>query len=145
MKDKSVFYEKIDSSFKKEKIDVYKSAKIWFAEEFRNSNYVLKMDDKDLGELIGKGTAKISVPYGTSDRIYWLQFTVKVSCRKDKVRVQVYDIGVRTDEETEYTALEYYLTKSDDFTQTLLRTIDSQIEQIMTSGRIAIAAKSDNF
>ncbi len=145
MKEGAVFYEKIDSSLKKEKLDVYKSAKTWFAEEFKNSNYVLKMDDKELGELIAKGVSKLTVTFGGSDHIFWMEFTAKASCRKDKYRIQVYDIAIRSDDESEFTAIEAYLKNDDSFNQAVLHAADDETSHIIRSSWLAVRAKADTF
>jgi|GEM_PF-3361123 len=144
-KDGSVFYERIDSSFKKQKDDVYKSAKIWFAETFRNSNSVLKMDDKELGELVGKGTTIIEFQYGNSELKYWSRFTIKLSCRNNKFRVQIYDIGLQPGGEQEYESVELYMTRTDAITAILLRKMDEQMSSLLSSSTSAISSRKDDF
>ena len=145
MKGASVFYEFVDSSFKKEKLDVYKAAKIWFADAFKNSKSVLQVDDKDLGELLGKGTFKYTFTYGGNDRTYWCQFTAKISCRKNKYRLQIYDIGTRQEDDPDYTIIEDLVGSTDPLNQEILRRIDARITAIIKESRNAIAQQSDNF
>jgi len=145
MKDGAVFYEFVDSSLKKEKIDVYKAAKIWFADIFKNSKSVLQVDDKELGELVGKGTFKYSFIYGGVELDYWCQFTAKISCRKNKYRIQIYDIGTRPEDQSDYISIDGMNGSTDPLIQAGARKIDDRISGIILSSRQAIAQQSDNF
>lgn len=146
VKDNEVFYEYVDSSFKKDQVDVYKAAKIWFADIFKNSKSVLQVDDKDLGELVGKGTFKYSFIYGGIQLDYWCQFSAKISCRKNKYRIQIYDIGTRAEDRPgEYMSIDGMSGATDPLLEGGARKIDDQIREIIRSSRKAIAEDSDKF
>jgi len=145
MKKGSVFYEYIDSSFKKEKPDVYKAAKLWFADFFKDSKTVLQVDDKNLGELVGKGNFPFSVTYNGADMGCMCQFTVKISCRKDRYRIQIYDISTKADNEDGFTSVDGLVKTDDGFGQRVLRQVDEDISGIIQSSRRAIAEQTDTF
>lgn len=145
LKDGKIFYEVIDSSFKKLKPETYKSAKMWFADAFKDSKSVLQVDDKDLGELMGKGTFEYPVTYQGFTAEFWCQFTVKVSCRNDKYRLQIYDVMTKGKANGEYYAVETIIDSKESAPQLALREIDRQINEIIKSSKAAIEAKVDTF
>jgi uncharacterized protein with TBP-like fold DUF4468 len=145
MKEGRMFYEAIDSSFKKSKTEVYKSAKLWFTDAFKDSKSVLQMDDKDLGELIGKGTFKYPVTSQGFTAEFWCQFTAKISCRDDKYRIQIYDIMTKGKSAGDYYPAETIINSKESVPQIALREIDSRIKGILTTLQADMRAKPDTF
>lgn len=78
------------------KDELYSKARSWFATAFKKANYVLQMDDKEAGKLIGKGTAtgvlkdswNISVTAG-----FTLSYTVFVTVKDGKYRYEITDFS----------------------------------------------------
>lgn len=90
VKDGHILYEFTDS-IPLTKAQLHLKAEQFFANEFRSSKAVLQLDDKESGELIGKGiivliSKSIIGPVGNDFRV-----TIKVSSREGKYRVQFYD------------------------------------------------------
>lgn len=87
MKDGKVVYEFVDSSIISQKDLIHNRARTWVANNFRDANAVIQLDDKELGELIGKGNFSWGMlDYATC------YFTVSVSSRDNKYRFRFYDI-----------------------------------------------------
>lgn len=55
--------------------ELYIRARRWFVDEFKSAKDVLQVQDKQSGELIGKGTFPIALSYATSGYVF---FTVSV-------------------------------------------------------------------
>ncbi len=90
-------YEKIIEIPNTNKDQVYEGARQWFAKSFRDSNSVLRYQDKESGSIIGKGSAKMSCSgmacLGTPRD---LQFTVQVDAKDNRARVTFNDLVIYT-------------------------------------------------
>ena len=140
-----VFYELVDSSFKKNKTDVYNSAKLWFAEIFKDSKYVLELQDKDLGELMGKGNFPYSAVYNGVTLSSDCFFDIKVSCRENKYRLQIYNISIRLRGSESGTSIDGLNSTKEPLMQAHIRAIDNRVTEIIKSSKTAIAQKTDTF
>jgi hypothetical protein len=93
-KDGKVFYESIVDMQSKTKDQLYKAARKWFVDSFNNSKSVLRTEDKEGGELVGKGNFLISENGGFMiTNNYRFDFTIEVVCKDNKYRVRIYDIS----------------------------------------------------
>lgn len=91
-KDGKVLYQQIDSINGETKTQLYDKAKLWVVNNFKSANAVIQIDDKENGQIVGKGFENI---YGKTLGVTYVvscYFTVKIDCRDNKVRVSVYDI-----------------------------------------------------
>lgn len=90
-------YEKIVEVPNTSKDEIYEGARQWFAKSFRDSNSVLRYQDKESGSIIGKGNAKMPCSgmacLGTPRN---LQFTVKVDAKDNRARVTFDDLMIHT-------------------------------------------------
>lgn len=90
-------YEKIIEIPNTDKDQVYEGARQWFAKSFRDSNSVLRYQNKETGSIIGKGNAKMSCSgmacLGTPRD---LQFTVQVDAKDNKARITFDDLMIHT-------------------------------------------------
>ena len=142
----AVFYEAVDSNFKKDQINVYRSAKMWLADYFKDSKSVLQVDDQNLGELVGKGTFRFSVTYSGQEIPNWCRFTVKISCRNNKYRIQVYDIATRVESGApDYTSVDGLNGSNDPLAQAILHRVDDRIGILLKDAHKAIALEKDTF
>lgn len=78
------------------KSELYTKARAWFATAFKNSNYVIQMDDKEAGKIIGKGAefgnimdALNIVTLGT----FKLNYTVYITVKDGKYRYEITDFN----------------------------------------------------
>jgi hypothetical protein len=145
LRDGKIFYETIDSSYRKSKIETYKSAKIWFADIFKDSKSVLQIDDKDLGELLGKGTFQYPVSSQGVVVQFWCEFTAKLSCRENRFRLQIYDIRTKGKAADNFYPADFMAFSKESVPQIAAREIDRKINEIIASAKVAIEAKIDAF
>lgn len=75
-------------------IQLYGSAREWFAESFKSANDVLQLEDQTNGKLIGKGSMPIIIKYNSMlvsvPIILHATFTIKVAVKDS---VYKYEIG----------------------------------------------------
>jgi hypothetical protein len=79
------------------KDDLYSRAKLWFADAFKSSNYVIQLDDRENGVILGKGTLRIEEP-GSMTRptvVKTWGFTIKVQVREGRYKAELYGIDYR--------------------------------------------------
>ena len=142
-RDGKIFYEQIDSAIKKSKFDIYNAAKVWLAETFKDSKSVLQIDDKETGELLGKGLFTVNTGRSNSWIEVYCQFTVKISCREKKYRIQIYDIGSTTSPKYDYNPIDWMLKKPEN--EPFLSQVDIKVNGILASWIMSIYKKKDDF
>ena len=71
---------------------LYQSIRSWFVDNFVNSDAVLKMDDKESGRMMGKGSCSATRVNGVNSHEVTFKFTLKVDVKDNKARYKVYDI-----------------------------------------------------
>lgn len=87
-----VCYTDIISCEGKTKDILYQSIRSWFVDNFVNSDAVLKMDDKESGRMMGKGSCVATWINGVNSHEVTFKFTLKIDVKDNKVRYKVYDI-----------------------------------------------------
>jgi hypothetical protein len=84
----------LDASIKKD--DLYKNAKLFFANAFKTSKNNLSYDDREEGKLIGKGGFEIaesqSILLSTVTETRTTNFSVEIICKDGKYRYRIYNI-----------------------------------------------------
>src|ERR1700710_520458 len=91
-KDGKVIYQQIDTINGATKTQLYDKAKLWVANAFKSANAVIQIDDKENGQIVGKGNFRIDFKVFTSKWFTTCFFTVKIDTRDNKARATVYDI-----------------------------------------------------
>jgi hypothetical protein len=86
-----VFYEQVDTATGT-KAELYQKAKLWFANAFKDSKSVIQVDDKDNGQIVGKGNFDVPYKYGVNTSAQ-CNFTVKIDVKDNKYRLQIYNIN----------------------------------------------------
>lgn len=92
-KDGSPHIERIvqlDSTYTKEML--YSNAKRWFAQVFNDANHVIQVDDRQGGEIIGKGYLAISWKY-IFPETHNQKFTISINVKDGKYRYKIYDVS----------------------------------------------------
>ena len=64
---------------------IYRRARRWFVESFRTSNYVLQLQDRDSGEIVGKGISVAGIPYRRA---------ILVDCKDGRYRITVTEVTI---------------------------------------------------
>lgn len=148
VKDGKVVYEHIDSSATASKEQLYYKARLWIAEQFIDYRSAIKFDDPAQGEIVGRYTFYFD--YGSIlTQNTRCGFTIKVSCRDNKYRIQVYDIthtSTSIDNRRDL-PMEYYIKPEDTRNKNLIRMIDTSIQAFIKNLNTAMreGKAEDNF
>ncbi|GAB2528122.1 DUF4468 domain-containing protein [Rufibacter soli] len=93
-KDGVITYEGVvDMGESKSKDILYKAARQWFVETYKDANAVLQMDDKADGKLIGKGLHPYSFVNGVNISEVKLSFIVNIDVKDGKYRYKLYSFS----------------------------------------------------
>lgn len=89
-----VIFEEV-VNFQQSKEDLYTNLKLWFTENFKNANYVVQFDDKELGKLTGKGTYSHIPPvhFGSGPLKGEVSFIIDLSIKEDRYKIKVYNFN----------------------------------------------------
>jgi hypothetical protein len=140
MKDGKVVYEEIDSIPNISKVELYNKSKIWLVNTFNDAKAVLQIDDKDNGQLIGKGNFDYLYTVVLASARWVCNFTVQIDCRDNKARIKVYDISSRSAGE----ATAEYFNKH--HANKHIKAIDDGVKGLLASYKSALSKKAeDNF
>lgn len=88
----NIIHSKIFDFENQSKDKLYGKVKMYFAEIFKSSNDVIQLDDKENGIIIGKGITHFNVQNGKYTFKCKLNFTLKVSIKENKCKIEVYNI-----------------------------------------------------
>jgi len=96
-------FEQIDT-VNASKSELYKRAKLWVVNYFNDAQSVIEVDDKETGNIIGKGNCDIilnwpstmSKPNRPGKAV--CDFSFQIDCRDNKARIKIYDIKNVVDE-----------------------------------------------
>lgn len=77
---------KVDSTVRA--IDLYRSARRWFAEAFKDSKEVIQFEDTTTRTIVGKGNIPLEWP--SSSMAGHIDFTVEVIAKDGRYRVRLY-------------------------------------------------------
>lgn len=90
-KDGRVLYEEV-VEINKSQQQLYQNAKYFMVTTFRDANKVIQNDDKEIGQIIGKGNTSHSISYMNQHFFYTDRFTIQVDCKENKYRYKIFDI-----------------------------------------------------
>jgi hypothetical protein len=91
--DDEIFYEVVKNVEGQSKNDLYKKAKLAFVELFKDSKSVIQLDDREGGEIIGKGISYFYFKNLMMDVRNTMEFTMSITVKDNKYRIQIYDIS----------------------------------------------------
>lgn len=95
LKDGKGFYEEVvtlDTSFKKESIIT--TAKTAVVTQYRNTHSGIVQEDKEAGKLVMNVGSTLKIPYMMVSYFYDLKYTIDVSAKDGKYRMQVVNIEI---------------------------------------------------
>lgn len=141
-KDGKVVYEQIDSFPGTSKEELYNRSKIWFVKTFKSAKDVLQLEDKDNGQLIGKGNFQYINSVFTAQATWICAFTAQIDCKENKARIKIYDISASS---TGSATAEHF-NKYKSHSQKHIKAINQNIEGLMATYRESLTkTASDNF
>lgn len=84
-----------DSALKKD--DLYRNAKVFFANEFKSAKDVIQYDDRGEGRVMGKGDFRLEDVQGAflivvSDKRY-VNFTLEIMCKDGRYKYRIYGVS----------------------------------------------------
>lgn len=92
-KDGHIVFETIVEVNGKSRVDLYKNAKQWFVNYFKSSKDVIQSEDKEEGQIIGKGLINLTVKAGFGMTVnYHDKLSIQVDCKDNKYRFRVYNM-----------------------------------------------------
>jgi hypothetical protein len=140
VKEGKVFYEVIDSSIQGTKQELQVKAKMWMANAFKDAKEVVQMDDKEAGEVLGKGNFNIGY-FNMHCR-----FTIKISTRDNKYRCQIYDMSIVSPNGQASKPMEYYAEHPKGMgSKKTIESTDEGIHIILHNLQDAMKKSNDNF
>ena len=96
LKDGKVTYSDVIQIQGVSKDEMYKRAKHWFIDTFNSGKDVIQLDDKENGEVIGKGCFKVLWMvsfYSTQSINVWK--TIKIQIKDDRFRYEISDFKMK--------------------------------------------------
>lgn len=126
---------KVDSTITKD--ELYKRAKKWFIDNYKSANDVIQMDDKDAGEIIGKGyfeeRFQPAIGAGIDMKIYHI-ITISIKDGKYKYKITNFTSKGTASGITSEAPLEDHINfdKKNKYTDYYLK-IDSKVKGIIAS------------
>ena len=138
IKDGKVTYTNVINVDSVRKDELFVRAKKWFATTYKSANDVIQMDDKDAGEIVGKGNMQIKY-YARNPRI---RHTITISVKDGKYRYIISDL--------EYSDIQGDKFNIENFPkawfgeQKLYDVIDSNVKAIIESIKAAMTSSKKN-
>lgn len=96
-KDGKVYYSEViqvDTSLKKN--DLFNTVRKWFAEAYKSANDVIQLQDRETGEIVGKGIVKAvyKIPLNPSVDVS-VYHTINISVKDGRFRYVITDLRAR--------------------------------------------------
>jgi hypothetical protein len=140
-KDGKVVYEQIDSIPGTVKSELYSRAKIWLANIFKSAKDVIQLDDKETGQIIGKGVFFYQVKVLLTGAEWTCKFTVRIDVKDNKTRIMFYDISSAS----AASATAEHFNKYNKQSKQHIKAIDSNIKGLLLDFKTALTKKSNEF
>lgn len=139
----------VDSATKGELFDL---GKAWFVDAFKSANDVIQNENKEKGEVTGKGLSKLSVEIETGYKDQTavislnLYYTISIKFKDGKYKYEIYNIYVSSylDGKTYETSFETYAASSTKSQIEIAAEIDSEIRRIISSIKSALVKEESD-
>lgn len=146
VKNGTIFYEQIDSLPGMVQSDIYKRSKLWIVQAFKDAKEVIQIDNKDEGEIVGKGSLDCTYTLlgtGIPCRVF---FTIKLNSKDGKHRIQLYDFTGYRYTGNQPLNFDKVLSKPNaSENKRIIAQIDGQITAMLLSLKSELIAKKDDF
>lgn len=121
------------------KEELYTRAKKWFVTMYKSANDAIQLDDKENGEIVGKGNFKIT--YYARDPI--INHTVTISVKDGRFKYQITDLAY-SDKQGDKFPIEAF-PKGWAGKKKLYETIDREVNSIIASIEKSMKSKADEW
>ena len=142
LKDGKVTYDGVVQVDSINKDELYKRAKRWFIETYKSAKDVIQLDDKENGEVIGKGFFEIywQVTFMSGQNINVWQ-TMKIQVKDGRYRYEITDFNVKYYvSASQYSSganidspLEAWNKGRDDNSKKIYTKIDTEVKSLISS------------
>jgi Domain of unknown function (DUF4468) with TBP-like fold len=139
LKDGIVTYSSVIPVNETPKDELYSRAKKWFASTYKSSNDVIQLDDKEKGEILGKGNFKI-VYYAREPIV---SHTVTISVKDNRFKYVISSIAYSDKQGDKFPIEEF--PKGWFGKKKLYETINSEIKALITSIEKAMNSKEEEW
>jgi hypothetical protein len=139
LKDGVVTYTNVIQVDGANKEELYSRAKKWFVTTFKSANDVIQLDDKENGEIVGKGNFNIT--YYARNPI--INHTITISVKDGRFKYTITDL-VYTDIQGDKFAIENF-PKSWAGKKKLYETVDRELTQLISSIEKSMKSKADEW
>lgn len=146
LKDGNVVYEVVDT-VRGTKSELYIKAKTWMIHAFKDAKEVIQSDDKETGEIIGKGSFRYSYTYFMTLIPGVARFTITLSLRDGKYRAIIRDFNMTQGTRDMAFSLEDINQKPDkNPNKKIIEAVDTHVKLLIESFRQEMnAQKKDDF
>lgn len=139
LKDGVVTYTNVIQVDGTNKDELYSRAKKWFATMYKSANDVIQLDDKENGEIIGKGNFKIS--YYARNPI--INHTITISIKDGRFKYVITDL-VYSDIQGDKFPIENF-PKAWAGKKKLYESVDREVSQLISSIEKSMKSKADEW
>lgn len=95
--------------------ELFTRARAWFADNFEDSKNVLRIQDKDAGELIGKGSFDYKTPIGVKNAADgYITFRIKIFTKDGRYKYQFESFFHHGSDYKKYSAQDFRLITTDE-------------------------------
>ena len=143
-RDGKVFYEYVDTcNLTKEQL--YNKTKLWLANTFNDSKSVIEVDDKDAGQIVGKGNFNITYTYLMTTVTTTIFFTIKIDIKDDKYRLQLYNFLIKATSGERLPLEDWNNGKYKAQAKRLLPPVDENVKHLFNDYKSSINENEESF
>lgn len=152
-KDGKIYYSGVVTVDSTSKDELYRRSRQWFANTYKSADDVLQMEDKDAGQIIGKGyfTAIWKVTFYANQEVD-VYHTINIQIKDGKYRYEITDFRVHYySEPSQYSAAYTVDTPMEEWRKSGGKNIDAffadvnnEVNEIISSLQKAMSTKSDS-
>lgn len=155
LKDNNIIYEGIVDVPGLSKDELYKNAKQWFVDYFKSSKDVIQNEERQDGEIIGKGIVFIYLKMFMQTDMLDDKMTIRIDCKDSKYRYRIYDSDIIWVANNQDNRAENILNKllgtykisnlPKSYCRKILENMNSETNETIKSLKKAMNLKPDNF
>lgn len=140
IKDNKVIYTDVINSDSINKNELYKRGKKWFVETYKSGKDVIQIDDKESGEIIGKGFFEATI--GSTNHVEIFQ-TISFQFKEGRYKYEIRDFYIKHNIDGNYRddLIETYSIPSKDYAISFFNQINDETKLLIESFKKYIRTK----
>lgn len=128
------------------KDEIYKNSKLAIVEIFKDANSVIQIDDKETGEIVGKGFSYFYVNSMGQKIRNTVKFTISISIREKKYRIKIYNIsGYSGISEIPFSIIDCNENYKKRRYKEMIDSLDNELKNILSTLKEKINKNADKF